>query len=33
MLKDFYSKEIQEEKKINKIEPQTIKKIAIGTYI
>ena len=33
MLKGLYSQEIQEKKKIYKIKPQTIKKIAIGTYI
>ena len=33
MLKGLYSQEIQEKKKIYKIKPQTIKKMAIGTYI
>ena len=33
MLKDFYGQEIQAKKKIYKIKPQTIKKMAIGTYI
>ena len=33
MLKDLYSQEIQVKKKIYKIKPQTIKKMAIGTYI
>ena len=30
MLKDLYSQEIQVKKKIYKIKPQTIKKMAIG---
>ena len=30
---DLYSQEIQEKKMIYKIKPQTIKKIAIGTYV
>ena len=33
MLKGLYSQEIQEKKKIYKIKPHTIKKIAIWTYI
>ena len=33
MLKGLYSQEIQDKKKIYKIKPQTIKKMAIGTYI
>ena len=33
MLKDFYGQEIQAKKKIYKIKPQTIKKMAIVTYI
>ena len=33
MLKDLYSQEIQVKKKIYKIKPQTIKKMAILTYI
>ena len=32
-VKDLYSQEIQKKKKIYKNKPQTIKKIAIGTYI
>ena len=33
MLKGLYSQEIQEKKKIYKIKPQTIKKMAMRTYI
>ena len=32
-LRDLYSQEIQEKKKDPQNQPQTIKKMAIGTYI
>ena len=32
MLKDLYGQEIQAKEKIYKIRPQTIKKMAVGTY-
>ena len=33
MLREFYSQEIQEKRKDLQNQPQTIKKITIGTYI
>ena len=33
MLREFYSQEIQEKRKDLQNQPQTIKKMAIGTYI
>ena len=33
MLREFYSQEIQEKRKDLQNQPQTIKKMSIGTYI